>query len=204
MTNGNFRSTPISGNIKRCQLLLLWANCRNRNRSITGTSARGQEHARGGCNALLICAANASVEGIMKTSLRPAATPSSQCRSRPRVNDRPYPKTRPSGQHPRRQFLRLAVGAAALPAMSRMASAQTYPVKPVRILVGFAAGGSTDLVARLMGQWLSERLGRQFIIENRPGAASNIATEAVVRAPPRSSRRVRTLVTRMARSRPVR
>jgi tripartite-type tricarboxylate transporter receptor subunit TctC len=124
------------------------------------------------------------VEGIMKTSLRPAATPSSQCRSRPRVNDRPYRKTRPSGQHPRRQFLRLAVGAAALPAMSRMARAQTYPARPVRVIVGFAAGGTTDIVARLMGQSLSERLGRQFIIENRPGAASNIATEAVVRAPP--------------------
>src|SRR6516164_5329095 len=119
----------------------------------------------------------------MKTSLRVAATPSPQHRSRPCVNDRPYPKTRPSGQHPRRQFLRLAVAAAALPAVSRTARAQTYPSRPVRIIVGFPAGGSATLIARLMGQWLSEHLGQQFIIENRPGAASNIATEAAVRAP---------------------
>src|SRR5450432_2431585 len=85
---------------------------------------------------------------------------------------------------PRRQFLHLAAGAAALPAVSRIARAQTYPTKPVRIVVGFAAGGVTDIVARLIGQWLSERLGQQFIIDNRPGAGSNIATESVVRAPP--------------------
>jgi len=84
----------------------------------------------------------------------------------------------------RRQFLRLAAGAAALPAMSRIASAQAYPTKPVRIVVGFAAGGGTDIFGRLIGQRLSERLGQQFIIENRPGGNSNIATEAVVRAPP--------------------
>jgi tripartite-type tricarboxylate transporter receptor subunit TctC len=83
---------------------------------------------------------------------------------------------------PRRQFLHLAAGAAALPAVSRVASAQTYPSRPVRIIVGFPAGTSADIFAHLMGQWLSERLGRPFIIENRPGAASNIATEAVVRA----------------------
>ena len=85
---------------------------------------------------------------------------------------------------PRRQFLHLAAGAAALPAVSRIAWAQTYPSRPVRIIVGFAAGGATDILARLMGQWLSERLGQPFVIENRPGAGSNIATEAVVRAPP--------------------
>ncbi len=85
---------------------------------------------------------------------------------------------------PRRQFLHLAAGAAALPAVSRIARAQTYPTRPVHIIVGFPPGGATDIVARLMGQWLSERLGQQFIIENRPGAGSNIATEAVVRAPP--------------------
>jgi tripartite-type tricarboxylate transporter receptor subunit TctC len=84
---------------------------------------------------------------------------------------------------PRRQFLRLAAGAAALPAVSRVALAKTYPTRPVRILVGFAAGGPNDLIARLMGQWLSERLSQPFIIENRPGAATNLATEAVVRAP---------------------
>ena len=85
---------------------------------------------------------------------------------------------------PRRQFLHLAAGAAALPAVSRIAWAQAYPTRPVRIIVGFAAGGATDILARLMGQWLSERLGQPFVIENRPGAGSNIGTEAVVRAPP--------------------
>jgi tripartite-type tricarboxylate transporter receptor subunit TctC len=83
----------------------------------------------------------------------------------------------------RRQFLHLAAGAAALPAATRIARAQTYPSRPVRIVVGFAAGGGVDIVARLIGQWLSERLGQQFVIENRPGAATNIGTEAVVRAP---------------------
>ena len=84
----------------------------------------------------------------------------------------------------RRQFLHLAAGAAALPAVSRFAWAQTYPSRPVRIVVGLAPGGANDILARLMGQWLSERLGQPFVIENRPGAGSNIATEAVVRAPP--------------------
>jgi tripartite-type tricarboxylate transporter receptor subunit TctC len=83
---------------------------------------------------------------------------------------------------PRRQFLHLAAGAAALPAVPRFASAQAYPSRPVRIIVGFPAGGGADIVARLIGQWLSERLGQQFVIENRPGAGTNIATEAVVRA----------------------
>jgi tripartite-type tricarboxylate transporter receptor subunit TctC len=84
----------------------------------------------------------------------------------------------------RRQFLQLAAGAAALPLASGIARAQTYPTRPVRIIVGYAAGGGIDLVARLMGQWLSERLGRQFIVENRPGAGSNVGTEAVVKAAP--------------------
>jgi tripartite-type tricarboxylate transporter receptor subunit TctC len=83
----------------------------------------------------------------------------------------------------RRQFLHLAAGAVVLPALSRGAKAQAYPTKPVRIVVGYAAGGGTDIVARLIGQWLSERLGQQFVIENRTGAATNIGTEAVVRAP---------------------
>ena len=84
---------------------------------------------------------------------------------------------------PRRTFLHLAAGAAALPAISRIAWAQTYPTRPVRVIVPFTPAGDTDLVARLMGQWLSERLGQPFIIENRPGGGTNIATEAVVRAP---------------------
>src|SRR5262249_30229492 len=84
---------------------------------------------------------------------------------------------------PRRNFLHLAAGAAALPAVTRTAWAQNYPTRPVRLIVGFAPGGTTDITARLIGQWLSERLGQQFVIENRTGAATNIATEAVVRAP---------------------
>jgi tripartite-type tricarboxylate transporter receptor subunit TctC len=84
---------------------------------------------------------------------------------------------------PRRQFLHLTAGAAALPAVSRIAWAQGYPSRPVRIIVGFPAGGVGDILARLMGQWLSDRLGQPFIIENRPGAGSNIGTEVVVRAP---------------------
>src|SRR4051812_32053051 len=84
----------------------------------------------------------------------------------------------------RRQFLRLAVSAAALPAISHVARAQTYPSRPARIVVPFAAGGATDIIARLIGQWLSERLGQQFVIENRPGAGSNVGTEVVVNAPP--------------------
>ena len=84
----------------------------------------------------------------------------------------------------RRRFLHLAVGAAALPAASRIARAQIYPGRPVRIIVGFPAGGPTDIVARVMAQWLSERLGQQFVVENRPGAASNIGTEAALRSPP--------------------
>jgi hypothetical protein len=79
----------------------------------------------------------------------------------------------------RRQFLHLAA-AATFPAVSRIAVAQTYPARPVRFIVGVAAGGGSDLIARLIGQWLSERLGQQFVVENRPGAGDNIATEGVV------------------------
>jgi tripartite-type tricarboxylate transporter receptor subunit TctC len=85
---------------------------------------------------------------------------------------------------PRRKFLHLVAGAAALSAVSRIASAQAYPSRPVRVIVPFAAGGIGDIHARLIGQWLSERLGRQFVVENRPGAAGNIGTEAVVKSPP--------------------
>jgi tripartite-type tricarboxylate transporter receptor subunit TctC len=85
---------------------------------------------------------------------------------------------------PRRKFLHLAAGAAALPVASHFAWAQAYPARPVRVIAPFAPGGGTDLVARLMAQWLSDRLGQQFIVENRPGAGGNIGTEVVVRAPP--------------------
>ena len=84
---------------------------------------------------------------------------------------------------PRRTFLHVAAGVAALPAISRIARAQAYPTRPVRVIVPFAPAGTTDIAARLMGQWLSERLGQQFVIENRPGASTMIGTEAVVRAP---------------------
>jgi tripartite-type tricarboxylate transporter receptor subunit TctC len=83
----------------------------------------------------------------------------------------------------RRQFLRLAAGAAALPVESRLAFAQSWPAKPVRLVVQVPAGGSPDIVARVLGQWLSERMGQQFVVDNRPGASGNIATESIVRAP---------------------
>jgi tripartite-type tricarboxylate transporter receptor subunit TctC len=87
-------------------------------------------------------------------------------------------------KHSRRKFMHLAAGAVGLSGAPRIVSAQGYPSRPVRLVVGYAAGGGTDIAARLIGQWLSERLHQQFIIENRPGAATNIATEAVVRSPP--------------------
>jgi tripartite-type tricarboxylate transporter receptor subunit TctC len=85
---------------------------------------------------------------------------------------------------PRRQFLHLAAGAAALPAGSHFARAQSYPTRPVRVVVAFAAGGSADILARLIGQWLSERLRQQFIVENQPGGGGSIGTRAVVNSPP--------------------
>src|SRR2546430_15987676 len=85
---------------------------------------------------------------------------------------------------PRRSFLHLTAGAAALPTVSRIAWAQAYPTRPVRIIVPLAPAGTVDIIARLMGQWLSERLGQQFVIENRPGAGTNLGTEAGVRALP--------------------
>jgi tripartite-type tricarboxylate transporter receptor subunit TctC len=85
---------------------------------------------------------------------------------------------------PRRKFLHLAAGAAALPFASRITRAQSYPTRPVRIIAGFPPGGFIDTTARLIGQWLSERLGQQFFVDNRPGASGNIAAEAVMRSPP--------------------
>ena len=87
-------------------------------------------------------------------------------------------------KYPRRTFLHLAAGAGALPVVSRLAHAQIYPTHPVRIIVGFPGGSTTDITARLIGQWLSQQLGQQFVIENRPGVAGNIGTQAVVKAPP--------------------
>jgi tripartite-type tricarboxylate transporter receptor subunit TctC len=85
---------------------------------------------------------------------------------------------------PRRRFLQLTGGAAALPLVCRIAGAQAYPTRPVRIIVGFAPGGTQDIIARLLGRWLSERLGQPFVIENRPGGSGNVGAEAVVRASP--------------------
>jgi tripartite-type tricarboxylate transporter receptor subunit TctC len=84
----------------------------------------------------------------------------------------------------RRDFLHLAAGAAALPALSRVAGAQTYPMRPARILVGFPAGGAADTIVRIMAQWLSDRLGQSFVVENRPGAATNLALQAALTSPP--------------------
>src|SRR6516225_908392 len=102
----------------------------------------------------------------MKTSLRPASTSSPQRRSRPRVGDRPYPKTRPSGQHPRRQFLRLAVGAAALPALSRNADAQSYPTRPITMIVPGVAGAGSDPIGRILAERMRSSLRQPIIIEN--------------------------------------
>ena len=120
----------------------------------------------------------------MKTSLCPAATPSPQRRSRPRVNDRPYPKTRPSGQHPRRQFLRLAVGAAALPALSRNADAQSYPTRPITMIVPATAGSFSDAFGRIIAERMREKLGRPIIIENIGGADGSIGAGRAARARP--------------------
>ena len=120
----------------------------------------------------------------MKTTLRLAATPSPQRRSRPRVNDRPYPKTRPSGQHPRRQFLRWAAGAAALPAVSRLANAQTYPSRPIRMIVPYAAGGASDVVGRHLAERMKSALGQPVIIENVSGANGTIAAGRLARSRP--------------------
>jgi tripartite-type tricarboxylate transporter receptor subunit TctC len=113
----------------------------------------------------------------MKASVRKAATP----RRRTAIRNT---ERRLVTQHPRRRVLSLAAGAAALPAVSRISWAKAYPTRPVRLLVGYPAGGGTDITARLIGQSLSERLAQPFITENRPGANGNIAAEAVVRAPP--------------------
>ena len=120
----------------------------------------------------------------MKTSLRSAATPSPQRRSRRRVYDRPYPKTRPSGQHPRRQFLRLAVGAAALPAVSCNPEAQSYPSRPITMIVPFPAGGGTDAIGRIVAERMRGLIGQPIVIENVGGADGSIGVGRAARARP--------------------
>src|ERR1700681_2720920 len=118
----------------------------------------------------------------MKTLRRWAATP--QQRSRPHGNERSYPNTRSSGQHPRRQFLGLAAGAVALPAASRIAMGQAYPTRPITIIVPYAAGGASDVIARLVAQQMKAPLGQPVIIENVTGAGGSIAVGRVARAAP--------------------
>jgi tripartite-type tricarboxylate transporter receptor subunit TctC len=118
----------------------------------------------------------------MKSSLRQTATP--QHRSRHRGNDRPHPKTPSSGQHPRRRFLGLAAGAAALPAVSRIAWAQVYPSRPITMVVPFPPGGQTDVIARNLAERLKASLGQPVIIENVTGAGGTIGTGRVARAAP--------------------
>jgi tripartite-type tricarboxylate transporter receptor subunit TctC len=118
----------------------------------------------------------------MKTSLHLAATP--QHRARPRVSNRPAPKTPSSGQHPRRRFLALTVGAAALPAISHIAWAQSYPTRPITMIVPFPAGGPADAVARIIAEQIRSSLGQPVIIENVSGAGGNIGLGRLVRARP--------------------
>jgi tripartite-type tricarboxylate transporter receptor subunit TctC len=124
----------------------------------------------------------------MKISLHRAATSNQaatpQRRSRPRVNNRPHPKTPSSGQHPRRRFLGLAAGAAALPAISRIAWAQSYPTRPITIIVAFPPGGATDVIARNLAERMKASLGQPVIIENVTGAGGTIGTGRVARAAP--------------------
>ena len=125
----------------------------------------------------------------MKTSLHRAATSQHQAatpqrRSRPRVNNRPHPKTPSSGQHPRRRFLALTAGAAALPAISRIAWAQSYPTRPITIMVPFPPGGATDVIARNLAERMKVSLGQPVIIENVTGAGGTIGTGRVARAAP--------------------
>ena len=118
----------------------------------------------------------------MKTSLRRVVTP--QCRQGLRISHRPRPKTRPSSQHPRRQFLRLAAGVVALPAVSRVATAQTYPTRPITMIVPFTAGSATDVVARVLAEWMGRSLGQPIVIENVTGAEGSIGVGRVARARP--------------------
>jgi tripartite-type tricarboxylate transporter receptor subunit TctC len=131
---------------------------------------------------LLNFAYNHREEGIMKTSSRQAATP--QHRPRPRGSDRPHPKTPSSGQHPRRRFLGLAAGATALSVVSRIVRAQSYPARPITLIVPYAAGGGGDTIARIMSERMRVSLGRPVIIENVSGASGSIGASRVARAAP--------------------
>ena len=118
----------------------------------------------------------------MKNSVRRASVP--QNRPRPSGNDRPNPKKPSSVQHPRRRFLRLAAGAAALPAVSRNARAQAYPTRPITMIVSFAAGSNGDSIGRIIAERMTERLGQPIIIENIGGADGSIGTGRAARAKP--------------------
>src|SRR5262249_53393520 len=142
--------------------------------------AKGRGYCCGPCGAAdwpdAACVSTTLSGGAMKAVVRKCG----------RVQHRPTPRTnerRLVTQHPRRRVLSLAAGAAWLPGVSRISWAQAYPSRPVRLIVGYPAAGANDIFARLIADWLSKQFGRSFIVENRPGAASNIATEAVVRAP---------------------
>jgi tripartite-type tricarboxylate transporter receptor subunit TctC len=143
---------------------------------------RGQERAREASNVVIICTVTTFGEGTMKNSLHQAATP--QRRSRAGVNNWPKPKTPSSGQHPRRRFLHLAAGAATLPTTTRFTWAQTYPVRPVTVIVPFAAGNPTDVTARVMAERMRGSLGQPVIIENVSGADESIGVGRVARARP--------------------
>src|SRR5262249_7803616 len=121
-------------------------------------------------------------EAIMKNSLRQTATP--KHRSRPHGNDRPQPKMPSAGKHPRRRFLGLAAGAAALPAMSQIAWAQVYPSRPITMVVSFAAGGTADVVARILAERMRTSMGQPIIVENIGGANGTIGVGRVARATP--------------------
>src|SRR6516165_8917009 len=137
-------------------------------------------------NLLILRPATSVREGNMKTSLHRAATSAAtpQRRSQPRVNNRPHPKTPSSGQHPRRRFLALTAGAATLPAISRISSAQSYPTRPITIMVPYPPGGATDVIARNLAERMKVSLGQPLIIENVTGAGGTIGTGRVARAAP--------------------
>src|SRR5262245_55201989 len=152
-------------------------------------SLPGSEQPRSGKVALSSHASShglrrARAKSIVAGTLVPWRVAQASRRARRAARLAPFDLPRDTMKRSRRTFLHLAAGAAALPALSRLAGAQAYPARPVRMIIGYPPGGSADIPARPTGQWLSERLGQPVVIESRPGAATNLATEAVVRAPP--------------------